>query len=113
MRPALTVTGGGGALVSKRHRLALFVGAAAYNFLVQPIATEWWTKLWHVWLYLQIAVGIPATIWFTIGALREMKQLFTRLATLKRDDTDNGRVVHHHLAGEADEAGDVEDETET
>jgi len=86
--------------------VALFFGATAYNYLVQKIPLEWWTKFWHVWLYIQIAVGIPAMLWFAVGALREMKQLFTRLATLKRDDTDNGRVVHHHLPD------DLEDETE-
>ena len=79
---------------------ALFFGVAAYHFLLRPIPMEWWATFWRVWVFIQIAVGVPATVWFTIGGLRDMKRVFHRLATVRRDERDDGRVVGRHLADE-------------
>jgi SSS family solute:Na+ symporter len=86
--------------------IAIFFGAMGYQFLIEPIPDSLWGTFWQVWLYMQVGVGVPALIWFTIGSVFDMKKVFQRLATLQRDDTDDGRVVRHHLPGEADEPGD-------
>jgi len=78
----------------------MFFGAAAFNYLIRPIPAGWWPAFWRVWVWVQIAVGIPATLWFTVGAVRDMKRVFHRLATLQRDERDDGRVVGRHLAAE-------------
>jgi hypothetical protein len=44
-------------------------------------------------------MAIPATIWFTIGGISDVKALFKTLATAERDHTDDGRVYAY-----ADEA---------
>ena len=83
--------------------VAIFFGAWLYNTLVSPIPDEWWSTFWRVWLYIQVAVGIPATLWFIVGGIRDMRGVFHRLRTLPRDETDDGRVVGHHLPGDVEE----------
>jgi len=72
--------------------VGIFLIATVGNYFVAPISTEWWTWFWRIWLYVQIAVGIPAMVWFTIGSVRDIRHVFRRLEVLERDDTDDGRV---------------------
>lgn len=65
-----------------------------------------WSRFWHGWIWFHLVIGTPAIIWFTIGGIKDIRALFRRLATLQRNDADDGRVVHHHLATEADRPGD-------
>ena len=87
--------------------LGVFVVATIYNFVIHRISVDWWVSFWWFWLLLQVIIGVPVTVWFTIGGLADMKRVFHRLATLSRDDTDDGRVVHHHLPGDEEEPGDA------
>ncbi len=74
--------------------IVLFFGAAIYHFLVAEITMHWWTTFWMLWIYLQVIVGIFATIWFTLGGLRDMRRVFARLTTLQRDQQDDGMIIH-------------------
>jgi len=80
---------------------AVFILGTVYNLTV-GMSDDAWARFWRFWLILQIAIGIPATIWFTIGGIRDLRRLFVSLKTIKRDERDDGRVVHHHLATETD-----------
>ena len=80
--------------------VALFFGALAVNFLIQPIADEWWTLFWRIWIYMQVLIGIPVAVWFVIGGVKDIRQVFHRLTTMERDEADDGRVIGHHLANE-------------
>ncbi len=82
--------------------VSVFVGAAAYNFLLSPIPGSWWTKFWHVWLYSQLAVGLPTAIAFLFGGVYDLRRVFKRLSMLHRDERDDGRVIGHHLAADED-----------
>jgi len=57
-------------------------------------SVEWWTKFWHFYILLQFVIGIPATIWFTVGGIMDIKALFKRLEEIVRDPNDNGSVRH-------------------
>ncbi len=46
-------------------------------------------------LIIPALISVPATIWFTIGGIHDIKALFHSLTTVVRDVDDNGRVVHH------------------
>ena len=72
--------------------VGIFLSATVSNYFVAPISTDWWTQFWRIWIYVQIGVGIPAMVWFTIGCVRDIRSVFHRLETLERDDTDDGRV---------------------
>ena len=82
--------------------IVLFFGAAIYHFLVAEITMHWWTTFWMLWIYLQVIVGVFATIWFALGGLRDMRRVFARLATLQRDQQDDGMIVPPHSAEEGD-----------
>ena len=62
------------------------------HYFVDPIENAWWSKFWHVWIYVQIGVGIPAMVWFTIGGVRDIRTVFQRLVSIERDATDDGTV---------------------
>jgi SSS family solute:Na+ symporter len=57
-------------------------------------SSEWWAKFWQFYLMLQFVIGIPATIWFTVGGIHDIKALFKALETTVRDPTDDGSVRH-------------------
>jgi hypothetical protein len=78
----------------------LFFGALAYTFLINPIPSSWWPVFWKVWLYFQVIVGIPTCIWFLIGGTLDVKYVFRQLATIKRNDADDGTVIKYHHLGE-------------
>ncbi len=82
--------------------LSIFVIATIINYTVKPISVDWWSSYWKFWVWLHVSVGTITMCWFTVGAIRDLKRLFTRLSTIKRDDRDDGRIVGHHLAAEED-----------
>ena len=55
-----------------------------------------WLTFWHVFIWLYFVLTIGVIIWFAIGGLRDLKDLFRRLATAKRDMLDDGTVINHH-----------------
>ncbi|MDD5707339.1 MAG: sodium:solute symporter [Kiritimatiellae bacterium] len=81
-----------------------FILGTVYNLSV-GMSEGTWSRFWHIWVWMQFGIGVPATIWFAFGAIRDLRRLFHTLDTTVRDQRDDGRVVHHHLACEADENG--------
>lgn len=53
----------------------------------------WWAEFWHIYLLSLFFMGIPITIWFTIGGVFDIKALFKSLASNERNAADDGRVV--------------------
>lgn len=65
---------------------------------------RWSDKTWCRWSFFQWVIceglfGVIATIWFTIGGIRDIIDLFRTIRTIKPDSTDNGMV-----ASEAEQA---------
>lgn len=59
-----------------------------------PFTGGWWAGFWHLYLMLTFFLGIPVTVWITIGGVMDIKSLFHTLSTAVRDHTDDGRVTH-------------------
>jgi hypothetical protein len=72
---------------------ASFLVITAIHFTIGT-SQEWWTKFWHFYILLQFVIGIPATIWFTVGGIIDIKALFKRLEEVVRDPRDDGSVRH-------------------
>jgi len=70
----------------------VFLIATAVQFAI-GIDEAWWPRFWHFYILLQLVLGVPATIWFTIGGVIDIKGLFRALATAIRDQRDDGRVL--------------------
>jgi solute:Na+ symporter, SSS family len=73
--------------------LATFFIITAIHFTVGT-TPEMWAKFWHFYVILQLAVSVPATIWFTVGGIVDIRALFRTLAHTVRDPNDDGRVEH-------------------
>jgi SSS family solute:Na+ symporter len=63
-------------------------------FLRNNTSEDSWATFWWVKVVLTIVLGVATTIWFLIGGIHDIRDLFKTLATLKRDHTDDGRVAH-------------------
>lgn len=59
-----------------------------------------WIMLFKVELTILFCLGVAMAFWFLIGGLRDMKNMFKTLATMKRNYDDDGRVIGHRMAGE-------------
>ncbi|UCG16385.1 MAG: hypothetical protein JSV19_13925 [Phycisphaerales bacterium] len=73
--------------------LAIFVGGTLYN-LVVDVKTESWLVFWRYYLWAAFLLGTVTTVWFAIGGLHDLNDMFRRLRTAERDDSDDGTVVH-------------------
>lgn len=62
----------------------------------QDISVDSWANFWAVKIILTLIVGTITTIWFFIGGIRDVRDLFKTLATIKRDHTDDGRVTERY-----------------
>lgn len=74
-----------------------WIGAFAVVSListVSPIGDGWWIKFWHGYILLTFIIGVPTTIWLTVGGIIDIRSLLKSLKTLVRDHTDDGRVIH-------------------
>ncbi len=69
-----------------------FLAVAVWN-----VFSSWGTEAWsayYLWrlLIIPAILGIITTVWFSIGGIRDMRQLFRDLAKRKADVTDTGFV---------------------
>jgi SSS family solute:Na+ symporter len=53
---------------------------------------ECWISFWHFFVWFVVGLIPCVTLWFAIGGIKDLKELFVTLRTAKRDDSDNGTV---------------------
>ncbi len=70
----------------------VFIGGTIYYFTV-GMSDKDWMDFWYGYLWIQVGISIVITIWFGIGGFRDIVKMLKRLATLKRDDADDGSVI--------------------
>ena len=73
-----------------------FAGFSLYNiyvkFVLHSVVPNYvWgpANFWILWMNLILC--IPVTVWFTVGGLKDMKQLYRDLSVARRNDKDNGQ----------------------
>lgn len=72
-----------------------FLVGTGWNFFVHPLSLGWWADYWLITgILIPFLIGIVTTIWFTWGGLYDVKMLFQRLKSEKRDAHDDGTVQH-------------------
>ena len=64
--------------------------------LAADSSIDTWATFWGVWVVISVTVAVLTTIWFAIGGVVDIKDLFQTLTTLKRDDLDDGRVLERY-----------------
>ena len=82
----------GGILFWSLFWLAVVVAGTAWNLVHQwPIGV--WADYWFVvGIILPVIVAIVTLVWFGIGGVIDLKLLFSRLASMRRDSRDDGAV---------------------
>lgn len=74
----------------------LFVIVTAWN-LLHPWPDTRWAEFYHVtFVALPLAIGVVVMFWFTLGSLKDLKQLFSRLKVVQENPLDDGTVAAHH-----------------
>jgi len=69
----------------------VFVVGTIYN-LTHDVSDTSWAKFWQVYVYIQLAISIAVVIWFTVGGVRDLRDMLRRLDVMDRDDFDDGVV---------------------
>ncbi len=64
-----------------------------YSYFAE-VTVHGWSIYWRYWYTTNIVQACGATLWFLIGGVIDLKDMFRRLETRVRDDTDDGRVAH-------------------
>ena len=81
-----------GFLVWLAGTTSLFLVVVVYSMFVE-ISHSTWLWFWHGFLKVVFVLSVFTTAWFTIGGLRDLKDMFRRLSTSKRDERDDGSVT--------------------
>ena len=79
--------------------IAVFIIQLIIN-LIQVQSDSWWMTYWEYRFYIYLFVGLVTTFWIGLGGMRDMIAFFKALASITRNDADDGRVVNHHNVGE-------------
>lgn len=72
---------------------AVFAAGTVYNLTVD-VPNAAWLRFWHVWTWLILTCAVLVTVWFTVGGLRDLRDLFRMMRSRSADATDDGRVRH-------------------
>ena len=51
-------------------------------------------------LIIGVVIGVGTTVWFLIGGVSDMRELFRTLKTARSNDNDDGRVIDGRNAGD-------------
>ena len=70
----------------------VFIVGTVYN-LMYDVSDDTWMSFWKIYLGIHVTLAVIVIFWFTIGGFRDLKRMFTRLRTMKRDDSDDGSVA--------------------
>ncbi len=70
----------------------VFIAGTVYNFAVQPIENSTWMQFWKIYTYIFLGISIIVTIWFTIGGIKNLREMISALRHNLRDHSDDGFV---------------------
>ncbi|MBQ7257858.1 MAG: hypothetical protein IJS60_09235 [Abditibacteriota bacterium] len=79
------------------HSFVLFIVFSAIELIRRAMGLPFMSD--HVWfiimfwgIYLNLAISIPVTVWFTVGGIHDIRHLYRDLSIARRNDRDDGSV---------------------
>lgn len=69
----------------------VFIIGTIYN-LTTDVSNEVWLKFWKIYTWIYLVTAVIVTIWFTIGGIKNLKEMIHALRTNIRDHSDTGFV---------------------
>jgi len=71
--------------------LAVFTVGTILSF-TGDVSDEAWAGFWKVYVVVHLGAAAVVLVWFTIGGIKDLRAMFRDLATMKRDETDDGMI---------------------
>ena len=75
--------------------IVVFIIGTIIN-LSGDVADSSWMSFWKVFIILNLCAAFIVMIWFTIGGIKDFKEMIHRLKTMIRDHKDDG-TVHNEI----------------
>jgi SSS family solute:Na+ symporter len=88
-----------------RRDKALYIATYAWTFLqilVFTVGTIYslthdvgngpWLTYWRIFIWVNVVLSVVVIVWFTVGGVRDVRRMTRALATMERDETDDGMV---------------------
>jgi SSS family solute:Na+ symporter len=79
------------------------------GWIIEPPSDDAWVTFWWWKVMITVVIGVLTTVWFFLGGIYDMKDLFHTLRTMKRDMMDIGMVVGDHDLSEEVHTEDAAD----
>lgn len=70
----------------------VFIVGTLFYFIVEPFTSEQWMSFWKIYTYVFLGASIIVTIWFTIGGIKNLREMISALRHNLRDHSDDGFV---------------------
>ena len=69
----------------------VFIIGTIYN-LTTEVKNESWMAFWKIYTWIYLITSVIVTIWFTIGGIKNLKEMIHALKTMVRDHKDSGYI---------------------
>lgn len=73
----------------------VFLVGTFYN-LADDVGNSWWLQYWEIYTWVNLAVSTIVVIWFSIGGVKNLKEMFQTLSSMERDHSDDGFVFDNN-----------------
>ena len=80
----------------------VFVIGTIYN-LLHDVPDSTWMSFWKIYTLINVALAIVVVTWFTIGGVKDLREMVQTLKVMKRDSRDDGFVVDHRSRADVGE----------
>ncbi|MGD8781230.1 MAG: sodium:solute symporter [Ignavibacteria bacterium] len=71
--------------------VAIFIIGTVIN-LTSEIPDSSWMEFWKFFVIVNLITSVVIVIWFTLGGIKDLKDMLNRLKTMARDHNDDGSV---------------------
>ncbi|NVO21688.1 MAG: sodium:solute symporter [Bacteroidetes bacterium] len=72
--------------------VVVFIVGTLFYFLVRPFTDDQWMGFWKIYTYVFLTASVIVTIWFTIGGVKNLREMIKALRSNIRDNKDDGFV---------------------
>ena len=70
----------------------IFIFGVVYNFYVE-VEDKSWVAFWKYYIIVSLVMSVVTTVWFAVGGLSNLVDMFKMLGRTKRDETDDGHIA--------------------
>jgi SSS family solute:Na+ symporter len=72
-------------------QILVFIVGTIYS-LTHDVGNGPWLTYWRIYIWVNVVLSVVVIGWFTVGGVRDVRRMTRALATMERDETDDGMV---------------------